>query len=444
MLKNDIFEIEITGMTDDGSGVGRAEGIAVFVPYTIVGEIVRVIIIKVNKSFAIGKLLDIIKPSEHRTKSDCEYYYKCGGCQLRHMDYEAEIDFKYNKVKECISRIGGINIKVSPVVRADTRSRYRNKVQLPVSQKGIGFYRRNSHDVIDIDDCLLQNKYVADIVNAVKIWMDKFNIEPYNEKENIGILRHVYIRSGESGIMVALVSNTPDIPHTGDIVSMLRALSFPITSVICNINSKNTNVILGKENIVLWGDRYIKDSIGDVEFKISPNSFYQVNSLQTQRLYETVRRMANMTGKEIFWDIYCGIGTIGQYISKDAKKIIGIEIVPQAVEDARQNAEMNKIINSEYYCGPAEIIASKLIANAEKPDVVVLDPPRKGCEGHLLDTVANLKPKRIVYVSCKPSTLARDLKYLEIHGYKTSEIVPVDMFPGTSHVECCVLMNRTH
>ncbi len=442
MLKNDIFEIEITGMTDDGSGVGRAEGIAVFVPYTIVGEVARVIIIKVNKSFAIGKLLDIIKPSEHRVKSDCEYYYKCGGCQLRHMDYDAEIEFKYNKVKECITRIGGISTPLSPVVCADARSRYRNKVQLPVSEKGIGFYRRNSHDVIDMDDCLLQNEYVADIVNAIRLWMNKFNIAAYNEKENSGILRHVYIRSGKSGIMVALVSNTTDIPHTDDIVSMLRALSLPITSIICNINTKNTNVVLGKENRVLWGDGYIKDNIGDVEFKISPNSFYQVNNPQTQRLYEIVRSMANMTGKEIVWDIYCGIGTIGQYIAKDAKKIIGIEIVPQAVEDARKNAEMNKIGNSEYHCGLAERIAPKLVGNTDAPDVVVLDPPRKGCEEVLLDTVVKLKPKRIVYVSCKPSTLARDLKYLESRGYKTCEIVPVDMFPGTSHIETVALLTK--
>ena len=241
MLKNDIFEIEITGMTEDGSGVGRAEGIAVFVPYTIIGEVVRIIIIKVNKSFAVGKLLDIIKPSEHRVKSDCEYYYKCGGCQLRHMDYEAELDFKYNKVKECISRIGGITTQVSPVVCAEARSRYRNKVQLPVSEKGIGFYRRNSHDVIDMDDCLLQNEYVADIINAIRLWMDKFNIEPYNERENNGILRHVYIRSGKSGIMVALVLNKENIPHADDIVSMLKDLSIPITSIICNINKASKN-----------------------------------------------------------------------------------------------------------------------------------------------------------------------------------------------------------
>lgn len=440
MQKNDIFEIEITGMTDDGSGVGRAEGIAVFVPYTIVGEVVRAIIIKVNKSFAVGKLLDIIKPSEHRIKSDCDYFYKCGGCQLRHMDYEAELDFKYNNVKECISRIGGINIPISPVVCADHRSRYRNKVQLPVSEKGIGFYRRNSHDVIDMEDCLLQNEYVADIINTIRVWMRKFNIEPYNEKENSGVLRHVYIRSGKSGIMVSLVSNTGNLPHADDIVSMLRDLNLSITSIVCNINTQSTNVVLGKENRVLWGDGYIRDNIGDAEFKISPNSFYQVNNSQTQRLYEIVRRMANLTGKEIVWDIYCGIGTIGQYIAKDAQKIIGIEIVPQAVEDARKNAELNKISNSEYHCGLAEKIAPKLAGNADAPDVVILDPPRKGCEEVLIDTVVKLKPKRIVYVSCKPSTLARDLKYLEGKGYKTCEIVPVDMFPGTCHVETVALL----
>lgn len=440
--KNDIFEIEITGMTDDGNGVGRAEGIAVFIPYTIIGEKVKTLIIKVNKTYAIGKLLDIIVPSQHRIKSECKYFYQCGGCQLWHMDYEAELEYKYTKVKDCIQRIGNIDIEISPIIFAEKTSRYRNKVQLPISEKGIGFYKKNSHIVTDIDDCLLQPVFASEIVSVVRQWMDKFNIEPYNEETQTGIIRHLYIRYGVAGIMVVLVATTENVEYITELKNSLKMLDLNITGIALNINKKNTNVVLSNKNIVIWGSPVIFDNIGDVYFDISPNSFYQVNKEQTLKLYQTVKRMANIKNDEILWDIYCGIGTIGQFIAKDAKKIIGIEIVPQAVEDAIKNARKNNILNAEYYCGAAELIGPQLITKGERPDVVVLDPPRKGCEEKLLDAVAKLKPKRIVYVSCKPSTLARDLKYLNSKGYSPKEIVPVDMFPRTSHVECCVLLSR--
>lgn len=436
MNKNDVFEIEITGMTDEGSGVGRAEGIAVFVPYTIVGEIVRTHIIKVNKSYAVGKLLEVVRPSEHRLKAECEYFYKCGGCQMWHMDYEAELAFKHKKVADCIKRIGGIDTPVSPIVGADNICRYRNKVQMPVSEKGIGFYRNNSHDVIDIEDCLLQNNASRDIVSAVRRWIQENNIEPYDEKTGNGILRHIYIRSGKGGVLLTLVANAEELPCTDKLIVELTGLDVPLVGIVLNVNMRNTNVVLGNKNTVLWGKAAITDNIGDVEFEISPNSFYQVNKEQTLKLYSIARRMAELSGRETVWDLYCGIGTIGQFMAKSAGKIAGIEIVPQAVEDAKRNAEKNGIENAEYFCGAAEDLAPILIKKGYKPDVVILDPPRKGCDEKLLDTVVRSKAKRIVYVSCKPSTLARDLKYLEAHGYKTQEIVPCDMFPRTSHVEC--------
>ncbi len=441
MNKNDIFEIEITGMTDDGSGVGRAEGIAVFVPYTIIGETVRVHIIKVNKTYAVGKLIEVVSPSIHRVKSECEYFYKCGGCQLWHMDYEAELDYKYNKVKNCIERIGGISVDISPIVSADFCTRYRNKVQLPVSKSGVGFYMRNSHNVVDIDDCLLQDKRCKEIVLKIKEWIKKLDIEPFDEKTNDGLIKHIYIRSGKSGIIVVIVSKTDKIPKFDVLTEELISLNLNIEGIVCNINPDNTNVVLGRENKIIWGKGSITDNIGETEFKISPDSFYQVNKEQTLKLYNLVAEMADITENDTVWDFYCGIGTIGQFVAKKANKIIGIEIVPQAVEDAKKNAKKNGITNAEYYCGPAEIVAPTLIKKGERADVVILDPPRKGCDEILLDTVIKSHSKRIVYVSCKPSTLARDLKYFNEHGYITKQIVPVDMFPRTCHVECVALLS---
>ncbi len=441
MKKNDIFEIEITGMTDEGDGVGRAENMAVFVPYTIVGETVRVIIVKVLKNYAFGKLMEVIKPSQNRVKAECPYFYKCGGCQLWHMNYEEELAFKHRKVADCLKRIGGIDTEIKPVIGADATIRYRNKVQLPVSEDGIGFYRKNSHDVINMEDCLLQNEESRMIVLAIRDWILNNNIAPYNEKANSGDLRHIYIRSGKGGNLLTLVSKTDNLKNTDELIDALRKTDVDIAGVILNINPKNTNVVLGNKNIVLWGKASIYDNIGDVEFEISPNSFYQVNKEQTFKLYSTALGMAQLSGKEVLWDLYCGIGTIGQFMAAKAKKIAGIEIVPQAIEDAKKNAQKNGIANAEYFCGAAEDLAPMLIKKGYKPDVVILDPPRKGCDEKLLETVIKSKPDRIVYISCKPSTLARDLKYLS-KAYTVTEVVPVDMFPRTSHVECAVQLCR--
>ena len=439
MNKNDIFEIEITGMTEDGSGVGRAEGLAVFVPYTIIGEKVRVLITKVLKTYAFAKLLEVIEPSENRLKSECPYFYKCGGCQLWHMDYSAELEYKQKKVEDAILRIGKIDTEVSPIVGCDLTERYRNKVQLPVSENGIGFYRRNSHDVIDMDDCLLQTEQAKKIVDIVRDWIKKYEIKAYDEKENNGILRHIYLREGKEGVLLTLVVTDKDVPNINKLINSLKT---DVVGIVLNINSKNTNVVLGRENITVFGKGTLADKIGDVEFEISPNSFYQVNALQTYKLYDIARNMVALKGNETLWDMYCGIGTIGQFMASKAGRIVGVEIVPEAIEDAKKNAVRNNIKNAEYYCGAAEDLADGLIKKGLKPDVVILDPPRKGCDEKLLNTVVGANPERIVYVSCKPSTLARDLKYLTEKGYNVKKIVPVDMFPRTSHVECCVLLCR--
>ncbi len=439
MNKNDIFEIEITGMTEEGSGVGRAEGIAVFVPYTIVGETVRVLITKVHKTYAFAKLLEVIKASESRLKAECPYFYKCGGCQLWHMDYDAELEYKQKKVEDAILRIGRLDTQVSKIVGCDLTARYRNKVQLPVSENKIGFYRRNSHDVIDMEDCLLQTKRAKKIVDIIRKWINNYKIETYNEAENSGILRHIYLREGLAGVLLTLVVTQREIPHTKELIELLKDF---VIGIVLNINSKNTNVVIGRENITIFGKGTLKDKIGEIEFEISPNSFYQVNAAQTYKLYDIARSMADLTGGETVWDLYCGIGTIGQFMASKAGRIVGVEIVPSAVEDAKKNAIRNNIKNAEYYCGAAENLAEDLVKQGLRPDVVILDPPRKGCDERLLDTVVRVKPEKIVYVSCKPSTLARDLKYLVDKGYLVKKIVPVDMFPRTSHCEVICALQR--
>ncbi len=443
MDKNDIVEIEITGMTDEGSGVGRCEGIAVFVPYTITGEKVQALIIKKYKSYAIGKLLSVITPSEHRVKSDCQYFYKCGGCQLRHMDYKSELVYKKEKVYNCIKRIAGLNVDINDiedVVSCDDTNRYRNKIQLPVSEGKIGFYRNHSHDIIDIDDCLLQSENATQIVGIIREWQQGFDVSSYDENTKNGLLRHIYLREGKSGVLVVLVVTDKDIPHKKELVDKLTNEKFKVCGITLNINSDDTNVVLGNEFITVWGDNYIIDSMGDREFVFSPNSFYQINNKQTKKLYDIAKKLSKADKPRNIWDIYCGIGTIGQYIANKDDNVIGIEIVPGAVKNAENNAKRNNISSAKYYSGSAEKLIPRIAKENEKPDVIILDPPRKGCDVKLLSVVADAKPDKIIYISCKPSTLARDIKHLSDKGYNPQKIIPVDMFPGTCHVETVALL----
>ncbi len=433
MNKNDVFQIEITGTTDQGDGVGRAEGMAVFVPYALMGEVVRVIIVKVMKSFAYGKLMEVISPSQHRIKAQCEYFYKCGGCRFWNVEYSQELEFKRRNVKDCLERIGKIYVDVPETLGCLECKGYRNKGQFPVSNDGIGIYAQHSHRVIDVGRCIIQGDENSQVLSAVRQWMAECGVEPYNEENHTGCVRHIYTRCAQSGVMVCVVTKTEDVPFRERLIEVLREKVDGLSGIIHNMNEKSTNVVLGTRFRTLWGEDYLIDSIGHCKFKLSPMSFYQVNNAQTKVLYDKVAEFAQLTGDEVVWDLYCGIGTIGQYLAKDAKKIVGCEVVPQAIENAKENARINGIDNTEYYCGTAEEVAPKL--KGERPDVVILDPPRKGCGESLLKTVAKTRPKRIVYVSCKPSTLARDLRILEDLGYKTQKVQPVDMFPRTHHIE---------
>lgn len=442
MKKNDIFEILITGVTDEGHGVGRAEQMVIFVPYALVGETVRVVIIKVLKSYAIGKILDILHPSEKRIKSLCEHFYRCGGCSFQNVEYEEELSYKQSFVSDCIKKIAGIDTEILPVIGAEDTFLYRNKAQFPVSEDGIGIYAPKSHRVIDMNKCLIQAPETEVIIQAVRYWMKDYNISPYNEEKDTGCVRHIYIRSGNDETMVVLVTRTKKLKFSEKLVEVLRECSPKICSVMQNVNLKRTNVVLGEEINLLWGKDHIIDIIGDVKFKISPFSFYQVNNRQTKVLYDVAKDFAEIQKNDVVWDLYCGIGTIGQYAARDAKKIIGIEIVDAAIKNAEENAAINGFGNCEYYCGAAEKLAIKLIEKGDRPDVVFLDPPRKGCDRELLDTVVKSETKKIIYISCKPSTLARDLIVLKEAGYDVQKIQPVDLFPKTPHVETVVLLSK--
>ncbi len=444
MIKNDIFEIEITGMTDDGRGVGRVNGMAVFVPYVIAGETVRVLLIKLAKTYAVGKLIEVIKPSPYRVRPECPVFYKCGGCALMHMSYEKELEFKRNKVKDCIERIGGFkNFEPNDIIPSPKSERYRNKSQFPVTPEGIGMFAVHSHRLVESDDCLIAGENCRSVIRAVKYWMKSRGISAYDEQSGKGLVRHVCLRQADSGTVVTIVTSKDELPGSDALVDELKNACPDLAGLTQNINSKKTNVILGSENKTIYGSPYLIDNIGYVKFRISPMSFYQVNRAQTERLYSIAEEFADLKGHETLLDMYCGIGTIGQFMSRGAKKIIGVEYTPQAVADARENAGLNNIKNAEYYCGKAELVIQDIIKRGARPDIAVLDPPRKGCDIKLLNALSEIPTlKKIVYISCKPSTLARDMKVLNDLGFIPKKAVPVDMFPRTPHVETVVLMSR--
>ncbi len=442
MNKNEIYEILITGITDDGSGVGRINNMAVFVPFALLGERVRIIIIKVLKSYAVGKILDVLTPSESRTKAECEHFYRCGGCSFWNMTYEEELLYKHKTVDDCIKRIAKLDTEVLPVKGAESIRYYRNKAQFPVSASGIGIYAQKSHRVVDMDFCLIQSPETEKIVAAVRKWMNDFNVPPYDEQTHSGSVRHIYIRSGKDETMVVIVTRDNELKAADELVKRIIDADKKVCSVMQNVNEKRTNVVLGDRMKLIWGRDYIVDSIGDKKFKISPFSFYQVNNAQTKVLYDIAADFAKVSDKDIVWDMYSGIGTIGQYAAFNAKKTVGVEIVKSAVENAKENSKLNKLDNFEYYLGAAEDISDGLLKKGLKPDIIFLDPPRKGCDKALLDTVIKSGAKKVVYISCKPSTLARDLAFLTENGYEVKKIQPVDLFPRTHHVETVVLMLR--
>lgn len=449
--KNKEYIFDIISQGYEGEGIAKIDNkYPIFIEGALKGEKVKVRIVKVNKNFAYGKLMEVLEASEERVNPPCAIYKRCGGCKLQHASYKAQLDFKWDRVKDCVSKIG----KLDPTIvkyplGMENPWRYRNKVQLPIGlingEVKIGFFAPRSHDIIDMESCLIQDEIGDKVVKLTREWIEKFNIRPYNvdgEYDEKGIVRHIMIRRGftTNEVMIVLVTNGEKLPHKEEFVDLMVKNIPGIKSVIQNINSKKTNVILGLESKTLWGEDTISDYIGDFRFNISPLSFFQVNPIQTEVLYGKALEYANLTGNEEVFDAYCGTGTITLFLSQKAKKVYGVEIIPQAIDNAWINAKENKVENVEFFVGESEVVIPDLINKGVKADVVVVDPPRKGCDKKLLDAITNIDAKKIVYVSCDPSTLGRDLQVLEENGYKTLKVQPVDMFPNTAHIENVALL----
>ncbi len=451
LKKNEIYEIEITALSATGSGVGHIDGTAVFVPFSAVGDRLFVLIVKVKKNYAFGKITEIISPSPDRVKNACPVFGRCGGCSFRHISYSAEVSAKALTVRDNIRRIGGIaDFETDPPICGKNRAdRYRNKAQYPVRLENgelkTGFFSQRSHRVNNCADCLLQPKIFEDIIKTAAEFIKAFKITVYDENLKKGLVRHICVRLAEKTdeIMVIAVVNGSALPHSEVLVEALKnTVGERLKSVVLNINREDTNVVLGKECKTLFGSGFITDEICGIRVRISPRSFYQVNREMAEKLYLKAAEYAKPDGKTVL-DLYCGTGTIGLTMAKRAKKIIGVEIVPEAVADAEINAAENGTQNAEFICADAAKAAAKLSKRGEKPDTVILDPPRKGCSEELLKITANeFSPERIVYVSCDSATLARDLKILSELGYSLKKATPCDLFPRTAHVETVVQLVR--
>ena len=448
--KNDLVTLEIEDCGIDGEGIGKADGFTVFVKDAVIGDTVTAKIIKAKKNYGYGRLMEVLKPSPYRVEPECAFARQCGGCQLQALSYDQQLVFKTNKVKGHLERIGGFtDIPMEPIIGMDELFHYRNKAQFPVGRNKegkivTGFYAGRTHNIIENRDCALgvaENKEVLDRVIA---HMEKYGIEPYNEATGKGLVRHVLIRYGyfTKEVMVCLILNGNKIPKEEQIVKSLCEIP-GMTSITINVNKKRSNVILGEEIRLLWGQEYITDRIGDISYQISPLSFYQVNPMQTQKLYAKALEYADLHGQETVWDLYCGIGTISLFLAQKAKFVRGVEIVPAAIENAKENAKLNGLENTEFFVGKAEeVLPREYKKNGVYADVIVVDPPRKGCDETLLETMVEMNPERIVYVSCDSATLARDLKYLCERGYELRKVCPVDQFGMTVHVETVVLLSQ--
>ena len=448
--KNDLVTLEIEDCGIDGEGIGKADGFTVFVKDAVIGDTVTAKIIKAKKNYGYGRLMEVLKPSPYRVEPKCEFARQCGGCQLQALSYDQQLVFKTNTVKGHLERIGGFtDIPMEPIIGMDELFHYRNKAQFPVGRNKegkivTGFYAGRTHNIIENRDCALgvaENKEVLDRVIA---HMEKYGIEPYNEATGKGLVRHVLIRYGyfTKEVMVCLILNGNKIPKEELLVKSLCEIP-GMTSITINVNKKHSNVILGEEIRLLWGQEYITDRIGDISYQISPLSFYQVNPMQTQKLYAKALEYADLHGEETVWDLYCGIGTISLFLAQKAKFVRGVEIVPAAIENAKENAKLNGLENTEFFVGKAEeVLPREYKKNGVYADVIVVDPPRKGCDETLLETMVEMNPDRIVYVSCDSATLARDLKYLCERGYELRKVCPVDQFGMTVHVETVVLLSQ--
>ncbi|MBE6017532.1 MAG: 23S rRNA (uracil(1939)-C(5))-methyltransferase RlmD [Lachnospiraceae bacterium] len=463
MKKNDLIELKITDMGVNGEGIGRYEGYAFFVKNAVIGDEVRAVITKMNKGYGFAKALEILRPSSERVVPPCPVALSCGGCQIMQLDYKAQLKYKENKVRENLERIGGIaNPPVRPILGMEGQCplHFRNKVQFPVGRgkdgKAVtGFYAGRTHYIIETENCPVSQPPADELLSAIRQFLDENGLEPYDSQSGNGLIRHVLIRKGTATgqIMVCLVINGEGLPGSTSkkLVSTLTEAFPAIKSICLNINKENTNVILGGRTVCLYGSEYIEDRIGDLTFRVSALSFFQVNGVQTPRLYEKALEYADLHGDETVWDLYCGTGTISLFLARKAKIVYGVEIIQAAIDNANENAQINGIDNAVFYCGKSEEIfpehyrAAREKGETEIPDVVVLDPPRKGCDPELLEAILDTEPEKIVYVSCDSATLARDIKILS-QKYRLAEATPVDMFPHTVHVEtvCCLYRRVTH
>lgn len=455
LSKNQVVSVKIEDIGVNGEGIGKIDGYPLFVKDAIVGDYAQVRITKPTKTYAYARLEQIITPSDKRVAPVCNVAKACGGCQIQEMEYAAQLQFKKNKVKNNIERIAKLtDFQIEDTLGMEEPYHYRNKAQYPVGEDKdgniiIGFYAGRTHSIVPCTDCVIGDRVNKDILQIIKEFMVEFKIRPYNENTREGLVRHILIRKGfKTGqIMVCLVINSSKLPSAEILVERLKKID-GLTSISLNINKENTNVILGNRIINLYGEGYITDYIGLIKFNISPLSFYQVNPIQTQVLYDKALEFAGLTGKEVVWDLYCGVGTISLFLAKLAKEVYGVEIIPEAIEDARNNAKINNIKNARFFVGKAEEVVPQYYENQRKQgnyataDVIVVDPPRKGCDERLLATIIKMQPKKVVYVSCDSATLARDLKFLCENGYKLDKVQPVDMFPHSVHVETVCLLSR--
>lgn len=443
----DRIKLEITDISSEGMGVGKYEGFTFFVHGGIIGDVVYIEVLEIKKKFGIGRVVGILEKSPYRDEPQCQHFYQCDGCQLQNLAYEKQLEFKKNRVINSLMRIGKIeDILVMDTIGMDYPYRYRNKVEFQVGKDyKIGFFKKGTHTVVPVEKSIIQDEIVDDILIIMKKFMKKYKVDGYDKKSKKGIIKNLLIRTTkENKAMVVIVTKDEYFPHKKELIEMLTYSGNTVVSIYQNINKNDKLVTLGPRDIKLYGEDRVLDHIGEYKFLISPKSFFQVNHEQTKVLYDQVVEYLNLTGNEVVADLYCGIGTISIYISKHVRKVYGVEVVKEAIEDARENLKLNNIDNVEFILGKSEDVLPKLNEKGIKIDAIVVDPPRKGLDKSLIYSIIEASPQRIAYVSCNPSTLARDLGYLVEEGYKVVEVQPVDMFPHTTHVECVVLMSRVN
>ncbi|MBC1292595.1 23S rRNA (uracil(1939)-C(5))-methyltransferase RlmD [Listeria booriae] len=446
--KNDCLDVVFEDLTHDGNAVAKIDGYPIFVPQGLPDEIAQIKVLKTNKNYGFGKIIELTKESADRVTPPCLVYSQCGGCQLQHLSYDGQLRMKQKQVAQVMKRIGKQDVEVLPTLGMENPWNYRNKAQVPVGfvngRLVAGFYQQRSHQIIDMNTCLIQQEENNEVIQTARAIFAKYYVEPYDETTRKGVLRHLMTRfattTGE--LMLVIVTTKLNFPNKAEILAELQQSIPELTSLVQNVNTANTNVIFGEQTVVLAGREYIMDTIHGISFAISARSFYQVNPEQTEILYAEALKLAGLTGEETVIDAYCGIGSISLCLAKEAKHVYGVEIVPQAIEDARANAKLNKMDNITFAVGKAEEVIPDWFKQGIKADVLVVDPPRKGCDDALLQTILKMKPKRVVYVSCNPATLARDMLVLTEGGYEAKMVQPVDMFPQTTHVECVTVLQR--